>query len=192
MSRDLLHRALPAVLDHYEIRDWDVLMVGDASGYSWNIGCGWAGALIDRRTMARKLYWGGWSTGTVMIGEIMPYLHGLAWYEANQAKESRRTLNKPILNVHVICDNETIVNQGNHNVDRRKMLPWWSCWAHLLRNGYAARFHWVPGHDEGRQVGLNVLCDHVSRYARLLVQDATLAEMVPADPPVSVYDVNPS
>lgn len=192
LSGDLLTRALPAVLDHFQIVDWDVLLVGDGSGYSWNIGCGWAGALIDRQTMSRKLLWGGWSAGTIMIAELMPYIHALAWYESAIAKARRAHLRRGVLKVHVICDNKTIVDQGNHLVDRRKMLPWWSCWAAYLRNGYTARFHQVPGHEAGAQVGLNVLCDHVSRCARLLVQTPTLADMVPDLPGISVYDVNPA
>lgn len=187
-----MDKSLQAVLDHFKITDWDVLMVGDGSGYNWNIGCGWAGVLIDRHTMGRKLYGGAWSAGTIMIAEIMPYIQGLAWYDSVHAEERRAQLRRQVLNVHVICDNKTVVDQGNGVIGRKKMLPWWACWGNYLRTGYTAKFHFVPGHDEGNQVGLNVLCDHVSRHYRLLVQDATLADMVPNAPEVTVYDVNPS
>jgi hypothetical protein len=192
LTGDLLQVALPAVLEHYNITDWDVLIIGDGSGYSWDIGGGWAGVVIDRVSMGRKLYWGAWSTGTIMISEMMAYVHGLAWYDNLYAKARRQQLHKGVLNVHVICDNETIVKQGNHEVGRNKMIPWWNCWMGYLRTGYTARFHQVSGHNEGRQLGLNVLCDHISRYARLLVQDNDLAKMVPEIPDINVYDINPA
>ena len=188
---DMLSVSLPAVLDFFGIAEWDVLMVGDGSGYSWNIGCGWAGAVIDRRTMGRKLLWGAWSTGTIMIAEIMPYIHGLAWYESNHADDCRRALRRQVLKVHVISDNKTVVDQGNGHVGRKKMLPWWACLGNYVRIGYEVKWHFNPGHEEGRQVGLNVLCDHVSRHSRLLTQETTLAEIVPEMPNLTVYDVNP-
>lgn len=188
---DLLTTSLDRVLEHYNITDWDILMIGDGSGYSWNIGCGWSGVIIDRFSMGRKLLWGAWSTGTIMIAEIMPYIHGLAWFDNLHAKDRRRQMRKAILNIHVISDNKTIVDQGNHDVGRDKMLPWWSCWANYMRSGYVAKFHHVLGHEEGQQIGLQVLGDHVSRYARVLLQRLTLNEMVPDLPDMTVYDVNP-
>lgn len=166
-------------------------MIGDGSGYGWDIGAGWAGVVIDRRTMGRKLLFGGWSSGTIMISEFMPYIQGLAWYENCQAEATRLALGRAVLDVHVISDNKTIVDQGNNVIGRKKMLPWWACWGNYVRLGYRARFHFVPGHRAGRQLGLNVLCDHVSRHARCLLQNTTLADMLPESPEVTAYDVNP-
>lgn len=163
------------------IADWDVLMVGDGSGCGWDIGCGWATAVVDRASGGRKLLWGGWSTGTVTIAELMPYVHALAWYENVCGERTRAARNKAVLAVHVISDSQTVVHQGNHTAGRHKLLPWWACWAGYLRAGYTARFH----HVRREQVGLNVLCDHVGRCARLAAQG------VAAGAPAAVYDVNP-
>jgi hypothetical protein len=175
----------------FGITDWDLLLVGDASGSGWGMGTGWAVTAVDRHANGRKLLRGAWSAGTIMIAELMPYLHALAWYEEVFAPARRTQLGRAVLDVHVICDNENVVNQGNHHSARKKMLPWWACWAGLLRCGYRAQFHWVSGHKVGRRLGLNVLCDHVAGKAR---------EAMEAEPPTfphrfraaaSVYEINP-
>lgn len=166
-------------------------MIGDGSGFSWNIGIGWANVVIDRHSMGRKLLWGGWSSGNIGIAELMPYVHGLAWYEYNHGPARRKDLRKPVLKIHVICDNETVVLQGNHTIDRKKLLPWWGCWAKYLSNGYTAKFYHTMGHKKNAQLGLNVLCDHVSRQARLLMEGMTLASIIPQTPNLTPYDINP-
>ena len=65
------------------------MIVADGSGCRWDIGAGWGGVVIDRHTRGRKLLSGGWSTGTISIAEIMPFLEGLAWYNDNAAKAAR-------------------------------------------------------------------------------------------------------
>lgn len=166
-------------------------MIGDGSGFGWEIGAGWAAVLLERHTMGRKLIFGGWSTGTIMISEFMPYIQGLAWYENNRASEIRQATGKTILKLHVITDSKTIVDQSNNTVGRKKMLPWWACWGNYVRLGYQAQFHHVPGHRKGRQLGLNVLCDHVSRHVRKCLEATTLAAMLPDSPDVTPYHVNP-
>ena len=186
-QRDLLHRKLPAVLDHFRITSWDVLLVGDGSGQSWSMGCGWACAVIDKATMMRKLLWGGWSSGTVGIGEMMPYLHGLAWYHANVGKLVRKQNKSKLLEVHCICDNETVVRQGQREMDRDANAPLWAAIDQCLRNGYLATWHWARRDT----IGLNSLVDHVSRCARLAVSELSMDSMVPEMPGASIYNFNP-
>ncbi len=189
---DPLATPLPLVLDGLGISDWDVLMIGDGSGSGWNIGIGWAVTVIERARNGRKLLWGSWSSGTVVIAELMAYVHGLAWYEHNMAGAARALLRKQVLNLHVITDSETVVHQGNNVVGRQKMLPWWACFGNFLRLGYTAKFHHVPGHDRERVLGLNVLTDHLSRAARVANSEIDTTRVVPGHAPTDPYEVNPN
>ena len=165
-------------------------MVGDGSGQGWAMGCGWACAVIDKATMMRKLLGGAWSTGTVGIGELMPYLHALMWFHANVTKKRRKENPRgfKLMEVHVISDNETVVRQGNHEMARDANLPLWQAIDQCLRDGYLAKWHWAARDT----IGLNVLTDHASRSYRLAVQGVTMASLMPEMPTASVYDFNQS
>lgn len=184
---DLSDRRLAAVLASFEIKDCDVLIVGDGSGFAWDIGCGWASILIDLSTFQRKLLWGAWMPGTIGIGELIPYLQALMWFHAHGGKDYQKKLGRP-LNIHVISDNENVVNQGNGNSDRKELAPLWAAVDTICRKGYNVKYHWM-GRD---QLGLNILADHVSRCARLAMSGLSLADMVTEMPDMSIYDVNPS
>lgn len=166
----------------------DLLVVGDGSGNRWDHGGGWAAVVVDLRTGNRKLLTGAYSSATNMVCELLPYLHALYWYHEVAGKGARQQLGRP-LRVAVVSDNETVVKQGNGEWKMKAMAPLWASIIELKRTaGMVVRWHWAARDT----IGLNVLCDHMSRHARLTHEArVTLVAAVPGDPPVSVFDVNP-
>lgn len=174
---------------HIEV--YDALLIGDGSGCGWEIGCGWACVLIDRLHKARKLFSGGMNTGTVTIGELMPYLHALTWYTQHAGKDLRKRLNRAV-QIHIITDSQAIATQGNlirrpNGLDAIKSnRPLWAAMAQLSRDGFECHFHWVAR----SRIGLNVLVDYVAGAQR---RSAQAVQMPAYDDGrlVSIYDVNP-
>lgn len=142
--------------------DWDLLLIGDGSGSGWHIGCGWGCLAIENITNRRKWLWGGLSTGTVQIAELMPYVHALGWYNFNHAETYRKSFNKTLLKVQVISDSESTVKQGSYEISRKDRLMWWAAWETILREGYQARFKYIPRETSAS----NYLCDMISKSSR--------------------------
>lgn len=161
--------------------------MGDGSGFAWNIGCGWGCAVVDRQLLSRKLLWGGWNFGTVGVGELMPYLHALMWYQAIVAKKTKAARGGRLIQTHIISDNETVVRQGNRECGRDALAPIWAGIDCIARQGYDLRWHWI----ERDRVGLNDLADMVSKMARRLISVDSMQELSPEMKEISVYDVNP-
>jgi len=122
-----------------------------------------------------------------MIAEVMPYLQAMQWFQSTQAKALRETLHKPIIEVSVISDNQTVVRQGNKEIQAGKLSPFWSAWRNLMSEGYRDRFYHL-----GRQTHpVNALCDYISGQSRLSIQALTLEKMLPGDEPFSLYSICP-
>jgi hypothetical protein len=177
-------RSLSAVLEKHEIREWDLVMVGDGSGGSWNIGCGWAVVVVDRVSNLRKLLFAAFNSGTIGIGELMPYWHGLMWFESLIGGK-RRHAKGGLLQAHVISDNETVVRQGNGEIERKTNAALWASIECMCRRGYFIKWHWA-GRDT---TALNSYVDDVSREVRMLVQDFRPTILTEDS---TVYHANPS
>jgi ribonuclease HI len=176
------------VLAELHVFDWDVLIVGDGSGTSWERGCGWASVLIEHYSNRRKTFNGAMSVGTVNIGEVLPYVQAMSWYSRGPGKarlHDRRTNGVPdgreMLHVHVITDSEVVANQGNNPERRKSNTEWWAALDHIASKGYLIHWHWMARD----RLGLNVLTDHLSRASRVAI------EAVDLPPETSVYDFNP-
>jgi ribonuclease HI len=185
---DLRGARLDDVVAACGINTWDVLLAGDGSGSGWGLGGGWAVVLCERRSRARKLMTGAYSSSTSMRMELLPYLHALDWYASTQKEHLGRYLGRPC-RVHVLCDNNMIVQMGNGTAKRHGVLaPWWAAYDALKRQGFRILWHWT----RRDKTALNLLCDHLSRQARLThAAHVSLAQTVPQLPGLSVYDVNP-
>ena len=62
------------------ITNWDVLIIGDGSGSTWQRAAGWGAVVIDRATNIYSNLCGSFNIGTSTIAEIMPYVYSLIWY----------------------------------------------------------------------------------------------------------------
>lgn len=154
--------------------DWDVCIVGDGSGQMWDIGAGWGGVVIDKRSRMRKLVYGGMNCGTVFIAEMMPYLHGLMWYYAWLGEHVEHR--KPLIKVHCVTDNEGVATVGHElrggrvpgHVKKQREL--WMAMASFAQRGILLDFTHVPRSE----IALNVYTDDVSRKSRLVMQNVAL------------------
>jgi len=127
---------------------WDLLLVGDGSGTGWNQACGWACTLIEKQSNLRRFFYGGMDSGSINLAEVMPYLQGLTWYDANVGKERLQKLD--YLRVVVLTDSQVTAHWGNQamgSVDAsvpRKQLGFYAAMRELRRVGYHCTFHWAP------------------------------------------------
>ena len=188
-------QTLQKLLDHLQLKTWDTLIIGDGSGGGWDIGAGWAGVLIDYYSRAAKCFFGAMNTGTVTVGEIMPYLHAMAWYTAKDNPGRRRRKEVTALGrkmqIHVVTDSEVVANAGNIPERRHSHAELWAAFDAYAALGYQFTFHHVPR----GVVNLNILVDEISRQARVAMSDVFAASVtalqkrypgLPAD--VTVYD----
>ena len=88
---------------------WDVLIVGDGAGCWWDRPCGWGCTLIDRHAGRRRAFYGGMSSGSIAIAEMMPTVHAMLWYTEFHGKTRKLQLGRSTLNVHIVTDNEATV-----------------------------------------------------------------------------------
>jgi len=186
---------LEDLLKHLKIEQWDALIVGDGSGTGWKQGAGWAAVLIDKASYARKLFYGAMNTGTVMLGELFPYLHALSWYTGKDGPGRQRQREVAQLQrhmeIHIVTDNQAVATSGNHPDSRRSHQELWKAFEAYRSRGFNMTFHFV----ERDRIHLNVLVDEVSRQARIDVEDTyqhaidKLAKKYPGLPDdVSIYD----
>jgi ribonuclease HI len=187
--------SLAGLLKHCNIDNWDTVIIGDGSGQGWKMGAGWASVLIDRASRARKLFYGAMNTGTVTLGELMPYLHALSWYTGKDGPGAHRRKEKlqqgKQMQVHIITDSQIIAMSGNNPESRHSHQELWKAFDEYRQRGFVITFHFV---DRAR-VNLNVLVDEVSRQARVDIEETygkatkTLSERYPGVPNgVSIYD----
>ena len=162
---------LQEVLNRFRIAQWDVVLVGDGSGNTWNAPCGWSAVLLDRQTRGRRVFFGAANTGSINFAELMPYLQALAWYDNNYGSDRIRKVG--ILQVHVITDSQVIATEGNRvfageRLPRSRALVWGSMTA-LRTCGYAIQFHWAPR----ATLGLNWMADCLAGLSRRTLIAAT-------------------
>lgn len=179
---------LGSVLAELGILDWDVLLVGDGSGCSWERGCGWACILVDHYLNKRKTFNGAMSAGTVNVAEVLPYVQALAWYSRGIGKarlHDRLTSGviggQRMLHVHIVTDSETVANQGNRITRRKANEEWWAALDTIASKGYQLHWHWMARD----RLGLNILSDYLSRTSREAIEAVRLPDGATA------YDFNP-
>lgn len=155
---------LTKVLERLEVKEWDLLLVGDGSGTNWNEACGWCATLIDRQTGGRRLFYGSMNLGSNNAAEIMPYVQALTWFHAVYGKE--RLDEKVSLKVVVITDSQHIATQGNAVAGLAGMPSknsiLFAPFAEMSRLGYMMEFRWAPR----ATTDLNKLADLIAGLSR--------------------------
>lgn len=181
----LVESNLQALLDHLGIadNDWDVFIVGDGSGCSWNMGCGWGAIVIDHYLTRRKELFGAMNCGTVYLAELMPCLHALSWYHEGPAKNKiadmqKRGVIRPI-RVHILTDSEIVCKQGTGDCRKKAGRGFWE--AIEAFKEYRITWHWM----DRDSTALNMLVDHLSRESRVKLCQVKVPEGT------TIYDYNP-
>lgn len=165
---------------------WDVLMIGDGSGYpdSKNA-AGYACVVID--SLGNRELVMGTGRFSSYQAELEAPLQGLLWYHDNYGSKTRERLRKPVLDVVIYSDNEAVVAVGQRgcvpNSMEQKYAPRWMTMVGLMQQGYRCSWHWMP-----RDIcSLHSLVDHASREKR-----QSLNELVPGIGELTLSDINPS
>jgi ribonuclease HI len=167
-------------------QDWDVLIIGDGSGYpdSKNA-AGYAAVVID--CLGNRELVMGTGRFNNYQAEIEAPLQALLWYHDNYGESTRSRLRSAILRTVIFSDNEAVVAVGRRgcvpNSMEQKCAPRWMTMVGLMQQGYQCSWYWMP-----RDIcSLHSLVDHASREKR-----QSLNELVPGLSGMTLMDINPS
>jgi len=187
---------LQQLCQRLNLHTWDVLIIGDGSGTTWDRASGWACVLIDRYLSARRDFCGGVSLGSINFAELMPYFQALLWYDHfyQAAWKARQSF----LRVTILTDHKALVDQATQAADDKRPLPaaqepLWAAFRQLLRMGYLITFVWQPRDTSD----INRACDILSKDCRKTVEAVrdNLDKQRWVDPAskadTNIYDINP-
>ncbi len=167
---------------------WDVLIVGDGSGTTWNNSCGWASVLIDKKLRLRKELHGAMNFGTSYLAELMPYVQALSWYVEgpgrNLLHEKLMISPAAAVKIHIITDSETVAKQGQGRANRRCGHYYWQMFEAIQESGFEIGWH----HLGRTKLSLNCLCDYLAGTCRKSIDVVTA---VTTPPGTTAYDFNP-
>lgn len=155
---------LGQLLQELEIREFDLILIGDGSGSKWGYGIGWACVAIESGDHARRVFYGGANDGTVNVAEPLAYLIPLSWYagklEAAKLKGPR--------NIHIITDSEYVQQRGSReqSVLSGAHSVLWAAIEMLSRRGFVITWHWI----ERETYALNSFVDTMSKLGRVAVE----------------------
>ena len=156
------------------IEAWDLLLVGDGSGNTWEHACGWAAVAIQKTSFRPTFFHGAMSHGTNNMGEMLAYLQPLLWYQAQERKRRKEQNSAPVQRiVHIATDSQYCQQRGSGaSRDFKRNLPMWTVFDLIERQGFQLNWHWIPRESNI----LNIFTDHLSRESRLSLQGANLPE----------------
>ena len=149
------------LLDHLGIDQWDLLLVGDGSGNTWDYACGWACVAIEKQSMDRQVLSGSMNRGTNNVAELMAYVHALTWYVARVRND---TGDIDPRTVHVLTDSEYVAKTGQAGYPalRRKNKMLWTAVEMAQRQAIYLRWH----HLDRATTALNRYADYIAGEAR--------------------------
>lgn len=154
------------LLDHFDIQNWDYLLLGDGSGSAWGRPIGWACVLIERRSGMRLPFYGACNEGTVNFAELMAYVMPLTYIDSKKVSGKA-------LNVHIITDSE-YTQQYAHRLTPDKNAGLIGALNAFRRKGINTTFHWMRRNTHP----ITELVDDLSKKARRLVVDHVKATAV--------------
>jgi len=152
---------LQELLERFGIKKWDVLLIGDGSGTTWDTPSGWCVILLDLITGRKELITGAKNRGSINRAELQPYLEALAlhYYSINKGKLSR------VFDVHIISDSEVTVKCGRGQYQRKANTDLWCMVDFWRTKGYNLHWHYVAAHVPGEPEA-HVLTDKVAGESR--------------------------
>jgi ribonuclease HI len=102
------------IAGRFSLYRWDYIIAGDGSATTWDRTAGFGSVLYSKSDPeARWKFFGGLSSGTNNVAEIMAVLHPLLYLDAAADTEHR----KPY--VYILSDSEYVVKTGS-GISRRK------------------------------------------------------------------------
>lgn len=152
-----------------EASQFHAVLRGDGSGTQHPNATGFA-CVIEYQGQAqdapelRQVVYGALGCGSNMTAELDAYLLALRHLEASGGTRPSRP------KIAIVCDNQTIVHQGNKHHRRLANQAGWSVVEYYERLGWSLSWFWAPRNSE---VGLE-FCDHLSRAARVAMEKASL------------------
>lgn len=88
--------------------EWDGILVTDGSATTYDKTAGWAGVLIEARSLQRRTFYGGFSGGTNNVAELMAVVQTLFALSAEKAAEKIGGYR-----LHVVADSQYVVDGLN-------------------------------------------------------------------------------
>lgn len=146
-----------ALAKELSLPEFDLLLVGDGSGSTFNNPCGWACVAWNKVANQIQVHNGGMSCGTNNFAELIPYIQALWHFD-----QTYRDLHTPgkKAKVCVVTDSEVTVKCGNGIYTRKgngclwKAVEWFEqsglydiSWYHVYRNTnrFSKRCDWIAG-----------------------------------------------
>lgn len=171
---------------------WDAIIVGDGSGGGWHLPTGWAGVLVDRAERGRVRFYGGMSSGTINIAELMPYVQAMRWYSAHRRRRADAgKAGAALCRVHVVTDHLAIAQEGTALVRGEKLVrdlganrPDWAALMAFEWEGFCFAFHWI----ERATAALNVWSDEQAKICFRAMKEMPAPSLDGV--PVSIHDCN--
>lgn len=172
----MFFNTLAELLAHGNIgtTDYDLLLIGDGSGSTWERPAGWACVSMDRRAGTRHMLAGGASAGSVGWAELEPYLcairHDFYVRQQGELKQARRVV--------IFSDSQSTVRIGNREYVPKANLDLWGAIAFWEQRGYSFKWVWI---DRNTNL-LHVLIDRCSKTGELygeLCDDSELYGLLP-------------
>jgi len=165
---------LQELLQRFNIRKWDVLLIGDGSGTTWDKPVGWSVILLDLVTGRRQLLTGARNRGSINRVELQPYLEALAYHYYGLYKGN---LPPRIIDVHVISDSEVTVKCGRGEYQRKTNNDLWCMLDFWKTKGYNLTWHYVKAHVPGEPEA-HVLTDKVAGESRKRMELAPSSDVL--------------
>jgi ribonuclease HI len=104
----------------FSLHRWDFIIAGDGSATTWDKSAGFGSILYDKRNNSRRRFFGGFSSATNNVAEIMAVLHPLLFLDATENTEHW----KPT--VYILSDSEYVVTTGSGNSKRKSNRALWA------------------------------------------------------------------
>lgn len=192
MSSTVSNESLETLLARLQIDQWDLLLIGDGSGSTWERECGWGCVSVERATFERRVWHGALSHGTVNLAEAMAYLPPLCWYVDRELKNRKAGNKVTIRHVHIVTDSTYLANSGKRPTIAKRngnSSPVWNVFRQFSSHGILLHWHWIRRDT----IELNRFVDRLSKTARLHAKE--VSELTVKSPQLtqnSIYNFNPS
>jgi hypothetical protein len=188
VSSTVSNELLEKLLERLNIKNWDLLLVGDGSGSSWGKECGWGCVSVENATFDRRVWYGAMNDGTINFAEIMAYLQPLTWYTSQELAKRKKGHKVTLKHVHVLTDSAYAANASDSCPATSVNGVIWQVFKQFAAHGIMVQWHWI----RRETVELNLFADQLSKDARLNLKGKDLPKKAAEKYAVeTVYDFNP-